>query len=79
MTDRLCSKSGCSAPAVCTLSFDYSSSTAWLSDLLPARTPGQYDLCSAHAERFSVPMGWERFDRRSSTPPLFIARRIEAV
>lgn len=71
---RLCTKVGCVAPATATLIFEYSNSTAWLEDLAPERDPSGYDLCTGHAERLSVPRGWDRVDRRSSTPPLFVAR-----
>jgi hypothetical protein len=62
-----------------TLTFEYGSRTAWLSDLAAEPTSPGYDLCAAHAERFTVPRGWDRVDRRSSTLPLFVARRVEAV
>lgn len=77
--DRRCAKSGCTATAVTTLTFEYESRTAWLSDLCPEPLASAYDLCAAHAERFTVPRGWDRVDRRTSTPPLFVARHIEAV
>ena len=77
--ERHCAKAGCSAPAVCTLTYEYGARTAWLSDLTEERTASAYDLCAVHAERMSVPLGWDRVDRRSSTPPLFVTRRIEAV
>ena len=77
--DRRCARAGCSATAVCTLTYEYDSRTAWLGDLSEDRLPAGYDLCLEHAERMSVPKGWDRVDRRSSTTPLFVARRIEAV
>ena len=77
--DRRCTRAGCSATAVCTLTFEYDARTAWLGDLSEEPLPSGYDLCLEHAERTSVPLGWDRVDRRSSTPPLFVARRIEAV
>lgn len=79
MIRRRCVKAGCAGPATSTLTFEYASGTAWLSDLFVEPSPVAYDLCARHAERFSVPRGWDRVDRRSSTPPLFVARRIEAV
>lgn len=79
MDQRRCVKSTCSATATASLTFDYRVRTAWLGDLTIDLQPAAYDLCALHAERFSVPLGWDRVDRRSSTPPLFVARRIEAV
>lgn len=72
--ERYCSKVGCTTTATSTLLFEYANSTAWLHDLTPESEPSGYDLCTAHAERMSVPRGWDRVDRRSSTPPLFVAR-----
>lgn len=60
--------------ATASLCFEYVNSSAWLVDLTPEPDPHHYDLCAAHAERFSVPVGWDRIDRRSSNPPLFVAR-----
>ena len=74
---RRCKKTGCPAPATATLSFEYGSRTAWLGDLTPDPVPAHYDLCAEHAERFSVPRGWDRVDRRSSTPPLHVLRPMD--
>lgn len=69
---RQCSRPGCASAASATMTYDYSSSTAWLDDLAHEADPNQYDLCPAHAERLSVPQGWERIDRRATAVrPLF--------
>ena len=31
--------------------------------------PASYDLCAQHADRFTVPVGWTREDRRRPAPP----------
>lgn len=58
-----CSRPGCSAPAAATLTYDYERSVGWL-DGLQAPHPMQYDLCTFHADRITVPRGWELHDRR---------------
>lgn len=47
------------APAVATLTYVYSDSTAVLGPLALDAEPGSYDLCAVHAGRTSVPKGWE--------------------
>ncbi len=41
------------------MTFAYADSTAVLGPLSPAPEPGAYDLCPRHAERTSVPQGWQ--------------------
>jgi hypothetical protein len=48
------------------MTYDYSASSAWLDDLADERDPNQYDLCPAHADRLSVPLGWVCTDRRAT-------------
>jgi hypothetical protein len=55
------------------MTYDYRSKSAWLDDLLEVGTPHTYDLCPTHADRLSVPMGWERLDRRNSEVKLLFA------
>jgi hypothetical protein len=71
---RMCSRSGCTWPAVATLGFEYSEQLTWLEDLLPVAEPATYDLCSIHAARFGPPMGWTVEDRRLLPEPLFEVR-----
>ncbi|NUQ90974.1 MULTISPECIES: DUF3499 family protein [Glycomyces] len=58
-SDRRCSRNGCRQPAVATLTYIYSDSTAVVGPLSTAREPHSYDLCDAHARRLTVPHGWE--------------------
>lgn len=56
---RPCSRVGCSAAAVATLTYVYSDSTAVLGPLATTAEPHTYDLCTQHAERLTVPRGWD--------------------
>ncbi|MHA7155927.1 DUF3499 domain-containing protein [Arthrobacter sp. TMN-50] len=56
---RSCSRSACQRAAVATLTFVYSDSTAVLGPLATYAEPHCYDLCTTHAERLTVPRGWE--------------------
>lgn len=56
---RQCSKSGCTGPAVGTLTYVYRDSTAVLGPLATYAEPHTYDLCARHAGRLTVPRGWE--------------------
>jgi hypothetical protein len=44
---------------VATLTYVYSDSTAVLGPLATYAEPHCYDLCAQHAERLTVPRGWE--------------------
>lgn len=56
---RQCSRSACGRPAVATLTYVYSDSTAVLGPLAQLAEPHSYDLCSEHAGRLTAPRGWE--------------------
>ncbi|MEE1619950.1 DUF3499 domain-containing protein [Zafaria sp. Z1313] len=56
---RLCSRSACRQPAIATLTYVYADSTAVLGPLATFAEPHCYDLCAAHAERLTVPRGWD--------------------
>ena len=56
---RRCSRSGCTNPAVATLTFAYADSTAVVGPLATAAEPHSYDLCSHHAIGLTAPKGWE--------------------
>jgi hypothetical protein len=56
---RQCSRSACGRPAVATLTYVYGDSTAVLGPLAMHAEPHCYDLCAEHAERLTVPRGWE--------------------
>lgn len=69
-TGRRCSKTGCTHPAVATLTYVYADSTAVLGPLATYAEPHSYDLCSRHSERLTAPKGWEvlRLDAQDSLP-----------
>ena len=56
---RRCSRTACGQPAVATLTYVYSDSTAVLGPLAAYAEPHCYDLCSVHAQRLTAPLGWE--------------------
>jgi hypothetical protein len=55
---RLCSKTACSDSAEATLTYVYADSEAVVGPLAAVKEPHSYDLCAAHAERLSPPVGW---------------------
>ncbi|RAV31408.1 DUF3499 family protein [Corynebacterium heidelbergense] len=67
---RQCSRPGCSRPAVATLDFNYAEQTATIGPLRVLPSPHTWDLCEEHAQRTSVPQGWElhvRMDAEDNT------------
>lgn len=70
-----CSRPGCQRSPTATLTYDYAAQRAAI-DRLAAPHPMQYDLCESHAERLSVPRGWDLVDNRLLAPVLEIADRI---
>jgi uncharacterized protein DUF3499 len=56
---RRCSKTGCTNPAVATLTFVYADSTAVVGPLATYSEPHSYDLCERHAVRLTAPRGWD--------------------
>ena len=56
---RRCSRPGCARPAVATLTYVYSDSTAVVGPLATNDEPHSYDLCESHAVRLTVPRDWE--------------------
>jgi hypothetical protein len=59
MTARPCSKATCNSDAVATLTYVYADSMAVLGPLSGRPEPHSYDLCDRHAQRLSVPQGWQ--------------------
>lgn len=57
--NRRCSKAGCSAVAVATLTYAYRESTAVVGPLALRDEPGTHDLCRTHSEALVTPRGWE--------------------
>jgi len=62
---RACARPGCGDAATATFVYDYQARTTWLDRLAGERHPMAYDLCTAHADTFSVPRGWRLVDRRA--------------
>lgn len=56
---RRCSRVGCTAPAIATLTYAYADSTAVVGPLATYAEPHCYDLCERHAARLTAPLGWE--------------------
>jgi Protein of unknown function (DUF3499) len=56
---RRCSRPACKQTALYTLTYVYRDSTAVLGPLAAYVEPHCYDLCGAHAERLTAPLGWE--------------------
>ena len=50
IAQRHCSKPGCSAVAVATLTYDYRDSTVVVGPLATVADPNSYDLCDEHAQ-----------------------------
>lgn len=68
---RQCTKTGCSRPAVATLTYVYRDQTAVLGPLATFAEPHTYDLCLAHAGGLTAPRGWEvvRLVPEADVPP----------
>jgi hypothetical protein len=56
---RRCSRTACARPAVATLTYVYSDSTAVVGPLATYAEPHSYDLCEVHAHGLTAPRGWE--------------------
>jgi hypothetical protein len=61
---RLCGRPGCGQDATASLAFQYANRRVWLDDLTDPE-PSTIDLCTQHADRLSVPVGWSGQDRRA--------------
>ncbi|WP_223875390.1 DUF3499 domain-containing protein [Nanchangia anserum] len=56
---RPCSRSGCYAEAVATLTYVYADATAVIGPLAAQDSPHAYDLCARHTQSFTAPRGWQ--------------------
>ena len=56
---RACSRASCRRMATMTLTYIYAESTAVVGPLATYSEPHAYDLCEIHAQRLTVPNGWE--------------------
>jgi hypothetical protein len=63
---RTCSKNGCGRQAESTVTLRYGPKEVVVVDLAPERDPNLIELCRAHADVLSVPLGWELADLRSA-------------
>jgi hypothetical protein len=61
---RRCTKLGCDQPAAATVGLRYAERILWLRELAPERDPNFLELCGAHADRLTAPVGWTRLDER---------------
>lgn len=56
---RKCTRAHCARPAVATMTFSYQEARAVLGGLSAQPIAGALDLCAEHAEKATVPVGWE--------------------
>ena len=77
MSVRRCSRTACTLPAVATLTYAYSSSTAVVGPLATYAEPHCYDLCEAHASRLTAPRGWEVVRHESEPAEVTAARNAD--
>ncbi|WP_448851435.1 DUF3499 domain-containing protein [Corynebacterium sp. 335C] len=68
---RRCSRPGCGRPAVATLTYAHSESTAVVGPLAAQQDPHSWDLCERHARTITAPLGWQlvRYDLPSPDAP----------
>jgi hypothetical protein len=55
----------CGAEPVATVALIYTAREVVVTQLTPARDPNLLDLCRAHVDRMTPPLGWSMVDRRS--------------
>lgn len=78
MSPRRCSRPTCKQVALYTLTYVYRDSTAVLGPLATHVEPHCYDLCAAHADRLTVPRGWDVV-RLPAVPAEQVADDLEAL
>jgi hypothetical protein len=77
---RRCTRTGCSRPAVATLTYAYCDLTAVVGPLASFAEPHSYDLCEEHALGLTVPRGWEMLRHVGEFPaPIPHADDLEAL
>jgi hypothetical protein len=76
---RRCTKMSCVDPAVAIAGLRYRERVLWLRDLPAERDPNFLELCEAHAERMTAPVGWNRLDERASTLERMAAQESPAI
>jgi hypothetical protein len=70
---QYCMRSECQQPATAQLTYDYAGQLVWLQPLTHQAEPGEWPLCTRHAETMKVPRGWELIDDREPVVPMFAA------
>ena len=78
MSARHCSRPTCRQVALYTLTYVYRDSTAVLGPLAAYVEPHCYDLCARHADRLTVPRGWDVV-RLPAVPAEQVADDLEAL
>lgn len=63
---RTCAKMRCDAEPVATVSLRYEEREVAIVDLIPERDRNLLDLCRAHVDRMTPPVGWRVRDARSA-------------
>jgi hypothetical protein len=58
----------CSVEAVATVGLSYEGRVVVVVDLVPEPNPNLVDLCEAHVERLTPPLGWRVRDERALAP-----------
>jgi hypothetical protein len=81
VSPRRCSRPTCKQVALYTLTYVYRDSTAVLGPLATHVEPHCYDLCAAHADRLTVPRGWDvvRLPAVPAVPAEQVADDLEAL
>lgn len=63
---RSCARTACANQPTATLSYDYANRMVWIEGLSREAHPMTHDLCTVHANRVSVPLGWHLSDEREA-------------
>lgn len=56
----------CNTEAAATVGVSYADRVVVIGDLVPVPDPNLLDLCSAHTERLTPPVGWRVQDERAA-------------
>lgn len=64
---RTCAKMRCDSEPVATVCLRYEDREVAIVDLMPERDRNLLDLCRAHVDRMTPPVGWRVRDSRSVT------------
>lgn len=60
-----CARPACGEDVAAWLTYDYGQQRVWLDDPQAAAGGNRWPICSAHANRLRVPLGWVCIDRRT--------------